>query len=353
MASLLTINDDAIREIGTYLLHEKSTLCALALTHRSFRGVTRQLIVRNIEVWVQGSYDIGIERYHQLILTLEGQLDLGANAQSLRLKWACDTKWHEADKAAASERANRLLSLTPNIRSLDIQNYSHNCSPFVPPLHLLYNLSFLTKIITLDPRSTVHDVAQLMQAPKLQSLEVQFMDVRMTPKPRSTTASETETLASHLTHLILAPGSHQDPSVVHLLLAIASKIETLSMNLPGLQSQEAPTPGLRRREALMLEKLSPAGVLACLHPVRETLVELNLIDVGTRWPDHDGSRLDLRGFTCLKKISLCATCVFIPNGSWDGRKGLGELLPKTIEEIDVSMLLHGLYMGFTATWIRN
>ena len=350
--SLLTINDDIFREIGTYLLHEKSTLCALALTHRNFHTVTRRLIVRNIEVWVQGSYDVEIERYDQLIWTLENQPDLGANTRSLRLKWGCDTQWHDTDKAAAEERANRLLSLTPNIRNLDIQNYSRKCSPYAPPAHLLLNLNLLKDIITLDPRSTVHEVTQLMQVPNLQNLEVEFMDVRMTPKAQSTTGSETSPLASHLTRLILARESHLEPSALYFLLTIASNIKSLSINLPGLQSQEAPMRGRRQREARMLEKLSPARVSTCLRPIRETLVELDLIDVGMRWPDHDGSRLDLSGFISMKKISLCAACVFVPDGSWDGRKGLGELLPKTVEDIVVTMFLWGLKIGFTTTCIR-
>lgn len=336
MASLLTINDDVIREIGMNLLHEKSTLCALALTHRSLHKVIQKLVVRNVEVWVQGSYDVGIERYNQLVRTFESQADLGANTRSLRLKWGCDTRWHDTDKDAAEERANRLLSLTPNIRSLDIQNYSHKCSPFAPSLDLLLNLHLLKEITTLNPRSTVHEVTQLMQVPNLQNLVVQYMDVHMTPQAQSITDSETLFLATHLTQLTLVPFSHLHPSAVQFLLTIASSVKKLLLSVPGVPLQEAPMRGRRQSEIGMLESLSPAGVLTCLRPVRETLVEFDLNDVGLRWPGHDGSRMNLRAFTCMKKISLCAGCIFVPHGSWESRKGLGELLPKTVEEIVVS-----------------
>lgn len=315
------------------LLNDKSSLCALGLTHRSLHMVIRKLIVRNIDVRVQESYDGGIERYNQLIYTLQSQPDLGANTRSLRIEWGWDTQWPDIEEDTANERANRLLSLTPAIHSLHIHNHSRKCGPFVPPLHLVLNLNLLQELTTLNHTSTVHQVTRLMQVPSLKILKVWLMDVWMT---QSTTDWEAQPLATHLTQLTLAPQSHLSPSAVHSLLKMAPNIKSLSTNLTGLQSQEAPSRTHRPHDIRILESLSPAGILTCLRPVRETLEELDLHNVGGRWPGHDGSRLDLRAFECMKKISLPAACIFIPHGSWESRNGLGQLLRKTIEDIVVS-----------------
>ncbi len=94
-----------------------------------------------------------------------------------------------------------------------------------------------------------------------------------------------------------------------------------------------------QRNIRMLETLSPAGVLENFRPAQDTLVELDLFDTGdVRWPDHDGSRFNLSEFSCLKRLSLDSICIFPPGGSWASRMGLCGLLPRSIEDIKVSMI---------------
>ncbi len=50
-----------------------------------------------------------------------------------------------------------------------------------------------------------------------------------------------------------------------------------------------------------------------MRPHLKALVELDLDDAGVQWPSHDGTRLALRGFKCMKKISVLTACVFVPD----------------------------------------
>ncbi len=352
MAFIAKISDEIIREIGMYFLDEKATLCALALTQSRIYTATRGLIFRKLEVWMQGSPIVGfhqtgqrlriLERYEKLMKIFEYQPELGNYTQVLVLGWGTNPVWLANN--GANERATTLLRLTPNIRSLEIRNFSHQSEPFTPPPHLLHHLHLLQHVTTSDPRTKVHDVLQMMQLPDLQHLIIRFMDVRARLIAQNIT-SAVDT-AKHLNHLVLAPRTHLNFLAVTSLLSIASRLESLSLNLPGLLYENAALGAQRQRILEMVDDMSPASIRQCIQPLRETLVELNLVDAGVQWPGHDGTRLNLRDFECMKRLSVRAACLLVPNRAWGARDGLFKLLPKNIEEINVSSTPMGSHDAF-------
>lgn len=339
MASITTVEDDIALEIGLYLLDDKQSLCALTRTNRRNYNLVRGLLVTYIEIWVLGPSSVENERCDQLLRTLNYHPDLAVHTRSIRLKWSCDSPWVHVDRNAANSRADNLLRLIPNIRSLDIQNNSYKCSPFAPPLPLLLKLTQLSEVTTSDPKCTAYEVAQFMQLPNIQELTVHFMDVQSRIHGLNSAKQDDGASRSRLTRLALPKDSHLPPSELRFLLTVSSSITMLSCNIPGLEPREQAMRRSRARAALMRDVLSPARSLESLSPVRGTLVELDLIDAGVGWPGHDASRLDLSGFERLKRLSLSAACLFVPHGSWGGRKGLWQLLPKTAEKIHVNLKL--------------
>ncbi len=92
---------------------------------------------------------------------------------------------------------------------------------------------------------------------------------------------------------------------------------------------------LRRLKTIMMSPLSPALMAQAFSPLQAFLVELRLNDgLITHWPGHDGTRMDISKFTCLKVLVVPSTYFFRGSPEVE-RRGVRELLPLVLEELNV------------------
>jgi hypothetical protein len=118
------------------------------------------------------------------------------------------------------------------------------------------------------------------------------------------------------------------------LLEMTKELKMLECGVPnGEQLQVA------NRRGYIQNNLSPAEILSAILPVQQTLRKLVLCDVYQNyWPIHDGSRLDLSGFTALKTIKVPSNLLFQAAEADPSRDGVYRLLPRSLEWIKVGRI---------------
>jgi len=89
-----------------------------------------------------------------------------------------------------------------------------------------------------------------------------------------------------------------------------------------------------------LAVISPSSILQSLAPISHSLEELTFsyfsVETWARC-QHDGSQLRLNEFSQLKKCSIPATFFFASPNADSSRSGLHMLLPRSLEELEVSL----------------
>ncbi|KAF2013950.1 hypothetical protein BU24DRAFT_424962 [Aaosphaeria arxii CBS 175.79] len=68
---------------------------------------------------------------------------------------------------------------------------------------------------------------------------------------------------------------------------------------------------------------------------KETLTELHVLTSRQTWTGHDGSKLDLREFVRLERLSASSSCFFMATNFENDRLGFHELLPPSLVNLDV------------------
>ena len=93
---------------------------------------------------------------------------------------------------------------------------------------------------------------------------------------------------------------------------------------------------VRAYEITMISTLSSASLSVVLEPTQHSLHTLDLREATlTKWPRHNGSRMDMSSFDCLKVLKTVAKCMFPTKSPVAGRRGVYRLLPSSLEELHV------------------
>jgi len=83
----------------------------------------------------------------------------------------------------------------------------------------------------------------------------------------------------------------------------------------------------------------PGNISALLEPVKSSLKELEVIALGGTTFRHDGTSMDLSTFAVLRKVAISSILAIRPSVSGQGGAGLYQLLPVSIQELKVKILL--------------
>jgi hypothetical protein len=83
----------------------------------------------------------------------------------------------------------------------------------------------------------------------------------------------------------------------------------------------------------------PGNISALLEPVKSSLKELEVIALGGTTFRHDGTRMDISTFGLLRKVTISSILTVRPSVTDPGCAGLYQLLPVSIQELKVKIIL--------------
>lgn len=233
-------------------------------------------------------------------------------------------------------RANELLRELPNIKSLVIDWDDRNC-PFTPDYLQHVDHSRLGDITFLGFKTPLNAICDYLSLKSLSSFRVESLDPGSKLTRKRIHAQQAEHDDACLSSMDLG-NAHLPYAELRNLLERASTIATLGCVTPGLEELKDSMP-FRSLHTTMASYLSPASTALAFSPLQTCLVELNFYDGPiTHWPGHDGTRMDMSQFTCLKRLVVPATCFFNIFHSIQ-RRHIRALLPSSLKELDVRSVI--------------
>jgi hypothetical protein len=116
-------------------------------------------------------------------------------------------------------------------------------------------------------------------------------------------------------------------------LELPHSLKTLSIKL------RRSAPGAYLRYRLCTIDIYPGNISASLEAVKSSLKELEVIVFGGTTFRHDGTRMDLSTFSLLQKVTISSILATRPSVSDQGGAGLYQLLPVSVQELKVQILL--------------
>lgn len=242
-------------------------------------------------------------------------------------------------KKDANSRANELLRRLPNIRSLCI-DWEDNGETFVPDSLTHTEHPHLKEVTLLGWKTSLNEICDYMGVKSLSSIVVKNLDPGSKVSSQRMNPDSAGRDGANLTFMDLGL-PHLPHSELHKIFDLASTLATLQCAMPGLGESAGPMQ-FRRLQTRMMSPLSPALIAQAFSPLQACLVELRLSDGPiTHWPGHDGTRMDMSKFTCLKVLVVPSTCFFRGSPAAK-RRGVRELLPPSLMELSVRQFSSGI-----------
>lgn len=125
-------------------------------------------------------------------------------------------------------------------------------------------------------------------------------------------------------------------------------LQKLLRLMPELRHLKCDTPGFRGQQFNsnteiwdITTPLSPVAVAQSLESVMTQLESLHLYNDQKCWIEHDGSKLDLGGYTKLRTLTIKSSFLFEWHNDCETRGNIHKLLPPSIEVLKVSGKAHG------------
>jgi hypothetical protein len=258
--------------------------------------------------------------------SLRTDLTLGALVRGLRL-FVIDFPPEIAQKL------KDILDLLPNVQQLAILtlcavDIEEAWSPVA--IHKLLAKVPLSDVTIRDRTLTADDIFRYMSLDTIRyiTIPVDYSAFRWNPSHDSTLRERT----SPILELRIRPS-------LTIAWSMAS-LRTLLSFPKSLRSLECPLPEQHYSnsdESHARKPFSPAKLSQALFQLCDSLVELRLIKRQSRSPRyrHDGTRLDLTAMRALRNISVHSDCFFLPGTAFGSRSRISNLLPFTVESLEV------------------
>ena len=339
MLLLTELSNDILLSILFYLTIDRPTLCALAASSRRFYSLTPPYIYHNINLRVHYSNPAHefSKQFEHFQRTINERPPLASLVQKLHLVWF---KEQPRTKRIAQSGAliNRLLAKLYRLRELELTAFGSVNLHFEPQFLGQNDLKYLRILRINDRNLQVDDIVEYLLSKNLKALHIMDMDTRSSRTEILLHPSHHAQHASSLSLSTLSLGRFHLPQKTLLeLLQLFPNLENLDCWIPGDEFFSTYTITHQRP---MESALSPAHITLALEPIQHSLLHLNLEDgLGTQWPRNDGSRMNLSSFICLKVLKARAECFFAANTPSGMRKGVYELLPSSLEELHVRVLV--------------
>ena len=358
MLLLTSLADEILLLILSYFSTDLLTLCNLAVSSQRFNDLATPIIYYDINLCqrhsiVSPSFSTRLKQLHR---TINERPTLAPLLRRLRLTWR-NEQCQEALK-----NFNKLRAKLHWLRELELTISGTINLRFGPKSQKPNALEWSKEIKMPDGNLQINDIVEYLLLPDLKAMHIDCIDTR---------TSLTEILqhpsrhARHDQSLSLATLSfglfHPHPKILLEILRLSPNLRELCCWIPGDDGHEGHWRGVRVYIVTMISVLSPARIPVLLEPIQHSLRSLNLGEATqTEWPHHDGSRMDMSSFSCLKVLKTVAKCMFSAKSPDDGRKGVYRLLPPTLEELDVrfstyflswSIIPHVVNWSLDLVWI--
>lgn len=337
MLLLIDLTNDILLSILSYLSTNRPALCALAASSRCFYDITPQYIYHDISLRVRQSSNAASfsPQFEHFQRTINERPTLAPLVQNLQLTWFRGQS--RTKKAAESGvRVNNLLAKLCRLHELDLTAFGMLNLRFEPTFLEQNGLKCLRKIRIKDYNMQIDDVFRYLRLKSVETMCIANMNTQssMSENLRYSSHHAQHNPPSSLTALSL--GSFHPPREMLLeLLRLLPNLKDLSCWVPGDGGAGHHEPAYGR---IMSSALSPADIPTALKPIQHSVLRLDLKDgTQTQWLSHDGTRMDMSSFTCLKVLKARAECFFAAKSPIGKRKGVYELLPLNLEELNVRL----------------
>ena len=321
----------------------RSTLCTLAASSHRLYNLTLQYLYHDIKLCVPyGEVSSNVSHQFDLLQrSISERPGLAPLVQNLQITmWSVGQvrSWktppgrlRSKDDAEASGRVNEFLSKMCHLRELEFERSGDPQAMYLhfEPKYLEQNkLERLRKITISDSHMLIGDVVAYLKPRNLEAMHIKEMDTR-----------------GSISNILLQDPSHhahykQSLSLRTLTLGqFYFRLKTLRRLLhlcPNLKYLCFWIPSESTCRLFGLSSLSPANMPITLESVQHSLLRLELLGIrNSEWFHSDGSRIDLTSFKCLKVLTARAEFFFNAESPSAMRKGVYELLPTTLEELNV------------------
>ncbi|KAL3422711.1 hypothetical protein PVAG01_06867 [Phlyctema vagabunda] len=344
MPYLMDLDDNLLYEIFSELLYYRPTLYNLSLVSRRCNELVRPILYRHMSINILPSFR---PRHHlpDLILrTLQNRPEFSLLVRSVLV--------HSLDYSESTQQTiDAIIQMLKNVRYLKLW-IARKETPLSPVILEGGLLSHLSELHTGITRINISEIFDFLTLPSARTLTVQKLSLPVTVED----LEQLRNLRSPITELSLCAGQkygfppfHLRLSTIDGLLRCTSRLQKISFMIPtSHDAYEGPSVDLSSYR-LMCE-LSPVKLSQALHSIASTLTELDIKSRSETWDRHDGSKLNLKDFVALKRVSIPSRLVFpspVPLTVDDGqsRAGLYKLLPSTLENMRINFEANSAFIS--------
>ena len=331
MLNILDFPNEVLHQILSHV-RDTHSLWALALVNRRLRSLTPEHLFHNVDLGRLRLKSVPWKTFDLFERSIKGKPCLRSHVHHLRVAWVDTYGWGiEFDRKHAEDckRVDALLISLPNLQCLEIAADIGQTHHFDPGFLNLEPLPALQTVILSHQSTNVDDIVRFMVYGRIKCLRVKALEATA---EQPIELNEIRSTADQLTSLDLGSTFHVHEDTLAKLLDLAPNLEELSLNIAGHEDRTGF--GYVARPAT--STFSPTVLINALEAIQHTLIKLRLTGcVGTHWPRHDRSRLDLSSFTALQQLAAPAICFFHTTGADRSRNGVFTLLPSTLRNLEV------------------
>ena len=319
----MDLPNEVVLEILSYLASEKSTLAAFALISRRAKSLAYGILFRDFSVHIASARD-KLPRLKLLVRTFNEHPGLAALVRTLELKWN-DLDGEIEDDRHPGYEVRAFFTSLPRLKALQIGkvgNWAISTPIWKPEIDYM---PFLRHLKIRDAVTTTEDIRIIMRLTSVETISVEHL-VSEGGYLMPTISNDDRRSAS----LLYLDVGYTDIGQKEMrdLLKYPRALQRLRCSPPGFV-YSAPS------ERSTLVPLCPGRFLWVLRPVKRSLVQLDMCTAyEPRWDSHDGSRLSLRDFTLLNKLSILSLFLFTEH-RFGSARSLVHLLPASLEELHV------------------
>ncbi|KAI6084133.1 hypothetical protein F4821DRAFT_177701 [Hypoxylon rubiginosum] len=291
-----------------YADHGHPALCALALTCRRVSDVAVALLYANIELTFNSRDAKDIERVNFLNRSFQENPSLVDRIQSAR------TGLSYSEALGANDEFHGHLARSTLLTTL--RSDLHRSWTALQALYGYRDGSFpqlrdlaigLHHVGGKEGYLPAEQVARLCELPSLEKLTMYAPVGGFVTKSGPIT-----TMLPGLKHLHFYHSRPVSVAVLESILPRAPNLKCLELSVPGEATENN---RMMTNSSSMLgfdldEPLRPAFLGKLIAPAAASLSNLTIDTVNVLFPSHDGSRIDLSGFTNLSRLELSASLVF-------------------------------------------
>ena len=186
---------------------------------------------------------------------------------------------------------------------------------------------------------TLNDLCSFMGMSSLSRIIIHDIDsASIVSKPEYTSMPHSTLHRGAMLSLLDLGRAHIPPLELCKALKLASSITKLRCAMPGVEKVKDRRMIGRPMRVSMASPLSPAMIVQAFSPLQSSLTNLHLNhETFTMWPSHDGTRLDMSNFICMKILEVPSTCFFEASPKQQ-RNSVTPLLPPSLEKLSVCTL---------------